>query len=801
LYYCIAETTTTEENLMDTNPSVSTQEQQNIQFLDTNQGTIKEFGPDMELSEYYGKMQKAELGDFLSRPVLINTTSWTGATLAGTVTTIKPFYEFFNNTYIKYKLNNYAFLRCKLKLKIMINASPFFYGSMLISYSPLEDLNPLITYSSGDAQSILMQRSQLPHLWIFPQNNQGGQITLPFLYHKDWIPISGTAGATALQQMGTLRFDVVNILKSANGAIGSGDSITIQTYAWAEDLDVSGPTIALALQGGEWESEGVVSKPASFISGVASKLVDVPVIGRFARAVSIGAGAVGNIAKLFGFTDVPVIKDAIPIVNKTTPDFATSEISYPINRLCLDPKNELSIDPGITGSDRYDQMTISYMTQHESLIGYGSWNITHAIDTLLFTSTVGPNLQRVESITGPPGFKSIIQTPISLASYPFKYWRGDIIFKFVIISSKFHKGWLRFTFDPTGNSTTNILNTTSNSTVTYTQIIDLSDQTEFEVRVPYHQALPFLKVGDNDWTPFVFNSTPSFDTAVGTYYNGLITLRVLTALTAPVDTSDCSFLVFVKGAENLEFSYPTGSDPSEATASWISHWEPQGSEYVVPHHDPLSDKYTGEDGNPSGKSQDRIQPRRTQVAAENYVKDQSMRRFQNRVHNSEGTLEISNSSCEIPVTMSGNVAGGDLPERYNVNFGERILSFRQLFHRKLKYRCIASDDGGANNYRNQVILDKHPVLPGYNSYGMDKVRNQGNTSDVSAVMSVITPLSLIAPAFIGYRGSLNYYIVPTNTNNALDGATHIEIKNYNGDSYTSEGVQSSYFATTANAIR
>ena len=84
----------------------------------------------------------AGLETFLSRPVRIATINWAEADTIGVKTSISPWNLFFNNTQIKYKLNNFAFIRCNLKVKVIVNASPFYYGWMKMCYQPLPSLTP-----------------------------------------------------------------------------------------------------------------------------------------------------------------------------------------------------------------------------------------------------------------------------------------------------------------------------------------------------------------------------------------------------------------------------------------------------------------------------------------------------------------------------------------------------------------------------------------------------------------------------------------------------------------------------------
>jgi hypothetical protein len=200
---------------------------------------------------------------------------------------------------------------------------------------------------------------------LYPQNSQGGEFTLPFLYHKNWL---NATSSTDLENMGTILLNSFGTLKNANGL--TTDSINIKVYAWAEDIEVAGPTIELAVQSGSGKSvrkhkakddeygKGIISKPASAIARAAGALSEIPIIGPFATATSYAAGAVADIASLFGYTNVPVIDDVQPFYSKPFPNLASTDIGTPVEKLTLDSKNELSIDPKITGVDVEDELTI-----------------------------------------------------------------------------------------------------------------------------------------------------------------------------------------------------------------------------------------------------------------------------------------------------------------------------------------------------------------------------------------------------------------------------------------------------------
>lgn len=497
-----------------------------------------------------------EIAKFLSRPVRIDSHSWTDATVTGIYKTISPWHLWANTDTVKNKLNNYAFIRGDLRIKIVLSASPFFYGLNQVSYIPLVGYKAS-TINTTDSD-YLVNLSQRPHLYLDPGESSGGEMLLPFIYHRNYVTI---ASPTEFQKLGDLDYCVYTQLKSANGTTAP---VTITTYAWMENLTLSGATATWSLQCDDEYGDGVVSRPASWIAKGASYLEKMPVIGRFATATRIGASAVSSIASLFGFTNVPNIENSDPVRVEAFPKFASSEISFPIEKLTLDPKNELSIDPRIVGlSDGTDEMMISKITQHNSFLAKASWAQSNLVDDVLFYSRVNPRMFDYNVLTD-PGQGVYAMTPMCWASVPFGHWRGDIIFQFKIIASKYHKGRLRISFDPSGSAAQNLATLTNTTNVVHTTIVDIGETRDVEFRVPYQQATQFLgmrRVSSTSRNWDTNQAVPSAPYPVEDYAdNGMITVRVLNTLTAPVTSANCELLVYVRAAENLELANPLDVD-------------------------------------------------------------------------------------------------------------------------------------------------------------------------------------------------------------------------------------------------
>lgn len=530
----------------------SVTEQETIEFVDSNSGIVAGITSNDDGVAAVDATRKAGLAGFLSRPVRIYSTVWNESDPVGLLgSVLNPWQLYFNNAAIKNKLNNFSWIRADLKLKIVVNASPFYYGNMLVSYRPLVALNSETAPITG-THSEFVPKSQRPHIWIYPQDNMAGDLMLPFFYHKNWLNLQSNQD---LLDMGELSLDIVYALASANGATGTG--VTVQIYAWADSVEVSGPSVGLALQSRDEYGTGAVSAPASALAKFAGGLSNVPIIGKFARATELGAKAVSGIASLFGFTNVPVIADTQSFRSEPFADLSSSEIGYPVHKLTLDPKNELSVDPSIIGLPSDDELDISTLVKKESLLVTTFWNTADAVDSQLFTTSVTPWIFRRDNTATQ---RQINMPPCSWVANCFQQWRGDMIFRFKFIKSKYHRGRVMVSWDPSGQGANNIVQTTNTFSTVYTKILDLGESDMVEIRIPYAQALPWLDTNTsftNDvWFRRAADTAPNY-TYNPLWHNGTLTMRVLNTLTAPVTTSEIGVIISVMGGDNLEFANPT----------------------------------------------------------------------------------------------------------------------------------------------------------------------------------------------------------------------------------------------------
>lgn len=671
-----------------------------VRYLDETPGTLVAHNKILDKTFTGDFVEDHSLSKYLSRPISISTISWAeGANLS---TNFQPWDLFFNTLQVRKKIDNYARINCNLHIKVILNASPFFYGAGIVSYEPLTNFNPTTIHTSltVNGNAYICAQSQRPHIWIYPQTNQGGELVLPFLNYRSWLNVNDRS---EFQRMGTIYVQSPTALLNANSVAAA--NVTVQIYAWATDVKVCGPTSTLALQSGEY---GLVSGPASSVAKIARSLSAVPMIAPYARATEMISSGIGSLAKLFGFTNVPVLEDVKPMKNLPFHAFASCEISQPIEKLTIDPKNELTIDSRVCGHDGIDELLLSNFIQREAYVIQATWAAAHTTGQVLIRANITPDTKVLETHTIP----FIQGTPMSHANTLFRYWRGDIIYRFRFICSKFHRGRVLIQWDPqTG------LTAAKDTNLIHSQIVDISTDTDVEFRVPYLAEQMFLRNSGNPDTAASYQtsnivSTGAISSNDARLHNGSLIISVLTQQTSPVTSADIIILGSVRAADNVVFGMPQQPPPFHSLFA--------------------------------------LQSEEIDVGA-------STGAFS---YDTTGHYDLTSNS---PILDD---------ESFTICMGERITSLRQLMRRVTYHRSwmlTATPSATVLNgyYSTHARL---PLAFGYDPNGIDVADSTlvpGNNKAFNFVYN--TAITFISTCFIGHRGAINwhYNIDDTNWSNSV----------------------------------
>lgn len=662
-----------------------------VTFIDSSTGQIDNTPFTYSSIASSGGTLNTSLEHFLRRPTIIDTRTWTTASPNGILGTIlEPWYLYLNNSVIRNKLNNYAFLRAKLCVKIVINATPFHFGSMRVAYQPnvnaanTGDRKNKIRTNPVTSNTSIIPYSQLPGVWILPADNSGGEIHVPYFRHTNWLPLKTAAD---VKTMGTLTYYIAFPLSVASST--GSTSVTVDTFAWLEDVELGGSTAELTLQAKD-EYDGVVSAPARAVATAAAKFSDIPVIGKFAKATSIGAGAISSIAHLFGFTNTPVIDDVHGFIPMAGAHMSSSEIGTPVQKLALDPKQELSIDPTMHGIAGVDDMVIQNIIKKKSAIVMDGWSTADAVGTVIFNARVSPMLfAKVDIVDGGAVTRAyrVYHTPLSYVGMLFTHWRGDIIFEIEVICTKFHKGRLKVAWDPIGSVGTAALDENK----VFTTILDIGENNKALFRVPYHQAYAWCRtrgISVENWSPGnALSVTESFD-------NGMFLISVLTPLMSPITPQNVGVKISVYSA-SVEFANPRSSLAENGASPPPSFFDVQSAD----------------------------------------VQD-----------------------VEASIVTFGDV-GTDHPERYSLNFGEKIVSLRTLLHRYSLYDYSSAIPNAATlAFYYSKSYTRHPPMFGYDPNGKGVANKLLVAGTTNFNYTPTHPITYIELMYGASTGSVNFLV-------------------------------------------
>lgn len=431
------------------------------------------------------------------------------------------------------------YMRSKLKVKFLINGNGFYFGRLMADYAPLPGSDQMQSYSTLIAANAVAA-SQRMKVFIDPSGCCSNEMELPFVWHYDAVSIPLAEWAN----LGQIYIRELNALKHANGSV---QPVTITVMAWAEDIEMGVPTStdssALVAQAGEeYAKAGPVENVASAVASVASKLKDIPVVGPYARATSMAAGAFGKVAGAMGWSRPPIILPLSGMRPSFISQLAPGDAGDNTQKLSVDSKQEVTVDPNVIGLALEDELNIAGLAARESYLTTFAWTTARTSGDMLFTSRVNPSL----CVTSAGSY----YVPASaFATMPFQWWRGRVRFRFQIVASAHHKGRLRFLFDPYRIDSVE-------SNVQYTRFVDISTERDFSVEIDWAQTAKFLPVTQIGTAAGHYRTTTPFAT-LDSGSNGMMAVYVLNDLATPNSTvnNDISINVYVS-TEDLEVASP-----------------------------------------------------------------------------------------------------------------------------------------------------------------------------------------------------------------------------------------------------
>lgn len=547
-----------------------------VDFLTAASGDTLDVLSDVDSTQYANSETHAPFESWMKRFVRIADIPWTENTPLAT--TISPFADYLTHPTVQKKIEGFSRFHMKgLELKFLLNGAPTQYGTVLVSYKPLPGFSGGEVDQSIGSAPYLLGHSCYPHVYLSVATSVGATMKIPFVCPKNAISQGYTPNyiigeATAL---GTMYLDSIGTLQTVGSP--SGSPIIVSVYARPIDLFMWGPTTYLAQADDEY-SVRPVSTVASTIAATAGMLVSAPIIGPYMLATRMAAGALASVARLFGYSNPPVIDPVHVFANRPTYGIASPEIPFQMDKLSLDPKNELTVDPRTVGAPSLDGMLMSNMMDRDVIIGQTLWYSSDPVDAPLLGMYITPEIAQVGggASTGGPltdtyGAQAVQMTPSCHLAQLFKYWRGPIHLTFTVIASQFHRGRYVIEYEPAGASTGD------GQGLLRQWVVDIKETPTFALTIDMCAPLTWLPTNRRALTnssslnAFVSARTLTPDT-VGLEANGTLRIRVVNDLTSSAATTDV--LMFVRmNCKDVEFAcpmdipaWPTTNVPQSDTA-------------------------------------------------------------------------------------------------------------------------------------------------------------------------------------------------------------------------------------------
>lgn len=661
-----------------------------------------------------------DLGNFFSRPIKIQSFAWDVGT--SLFERFNPWQDYFENPRVINRISNFGLMRATLHVKFLINGNGFHYGRLISSYIPRHTLDDYTVDRAFFAQDIV-QASQRPHVYLDPTTSQGGSMCLPFFWEDNYLEVPNQEW----RDMGEMTLQTLQELAHANGA---SDTVTVNVFAWAEDVKLAVPTSsdpgALVPQLGEFKPQmaadeygkGPVSRPASVIARAAGALKNAPVIGMYARATEMAASAISAIATTFGYSRPNNIDDiqyfrATPLGN-----IANTNVTDTCQKLTVDAKQELTIDPRTTGLGAADELTIKSIATRESYLTQFGWQVNDPSEEPLWQTEVTPMTWAVNSL----GPNTEMHLPAcAYAAIPFRNWYGSMKYRFQVVSSNYHKGRIKVVYDPHGFAS-NEYNTN------YTYVVDIAEDKDFTVEIGWGSDKAYCVVGVPGRFGVIGAASVPYSTTVngivpGNRANGVLRVYVVNELTTPntLITSDVSVNVFVACGDDIQFRNPS------AVIDQFTWW-------------PIPNPEAEDEGNGASTTIERFRPQMAEVEGMT-------------PGDTEDTAEPSKPMAQtVDETMLNTVSTDDNYSK--VFYGEEIVSFRQLLKRyNLHYTDALRDLQGTVVWK--TTMNAMPFHKGFAPGGITPT-----TFPVASNYNFckMTMLTYLTPAFTGRRGGVKWKI-------------------------------------------
>lgn len=530
------------------------------------------------------------------------------------------------------KLANFKYLRCDIKVKLVLNANPFIAGRLYLAYSPYDDK---VAASRSVLNTSRAGVTGYPGVELDFQLDNSVEMTIPYAsFQEAYDLVSGTEDFVQLYL-----FTITPILSPNAGSASS--KVDISVYMWLDNISLVIPTyrvnadlirqpatrtitqmvpnplskdaeaIKKALKAARDQNPtgykyimgvlenyapeiknvnmqvnapktkakptsenpkiGPISEVASGVKTAANGIERIPVLGEIAKpitsAVKWFADIVGGVASIFGWSKPRNQNQVMPYQNVPAWGYSLYkgiDMSVP---LAFDPNNELGDLKDVFPS-AVDEMAIGYVCGNPAVKHVLSWKTTDVVQSPISNGDdwggvipVGmpcysKQIRSVKGSTTTTNTEVIDAAPCEYVANLFSYWRATMCYRITVVKTAFHTGRLEIFFEPgqipitptatnIGPDLTQLTKAAAPSDNNYKYILDLTNDTEVTIKVPYVSNKMFMK------TTGIYGANKENDWNFSESFTGFLCIRPITKLMCPETVSNNVSIVVWKWAEDV----------------------------------------------------------------------------------------------------------------------------------------------------------------------------------------------------------------------------------------------------------
>jgi len=514
----------------------------------------------------------ATIKSFLAKPYNYMQGNFTNTDIATTFGQFATSLPLRTNAMFVDKLSGVMSLRYTTVVTLQVNATRFQQGRYILAFIPTggAEFNPATTSQMTNWNDMhranKCQVTQLHHVELDLNTDTSVQLRIPYQGAFPALCWNPTSNLEYFGDPGQVFIYPYSPLAAAAGELEAGFTLWVHY----EDVEVFGNTIPNATtrptnarveaQSGftprnrvgrnirknvdifqqEQDSKKPLSGGLRLVSEGTEELSKVPLLSSVAGPISWVTKMASNAASSLGWSK-PNINDKLCRMNRFPhPYIANEDQPDDSQPLSLFSDNHIGVTPGFSAVDT-DELSINYL---KSIFGYWNevqWPLSATQGTLLMSGLLDPwDMRCVPYSTATAEYQ---HTPVSFAASFFQRYSGGFVIKIKVIKTEFHSGRLLFAFNPYESACFDGTIAYADTPYLHKTILDVREQNEFTIEVPYVSITPWRDVG----TLSTDNTAPY----------GSWALFVLDELVAPETVSNYATILFeVAGAPDLKFSVP-----------------------------------------------------------------------------------------------------------------------------------------------------------------------------------------------------------------------------------------------------